>query len=303
MLIAVFGFVVVFLLVGSAGLLLFYREAMLQRISDVINPQPKPKTLLGTIQQAGLSVSVVVEHFERVLPKSQAEVSVIEQRLIRAGYRNESAVKIFYGTKVMMPLALCVLALVTGLADLNPFFVYGLALVLGFLGPDFWLGQMIKRRQAKIRRGLPDVLDLLIICIEAGLSMDQACARTAEELVRAQPELCDELGLVVLEQRAGRPRADAWKHLSERTDVDVIRNLVSMLIQSEQFGTSVAKTLRTHSDTLRTKRVQQVEEAAAKTTIKLVFPLVFCIFPSLFLVTLGPAAILMADSFKQLFNQ
>jgi tight adherence protein C len=162
---------------------------------------------------------------------------------------------------------------------------------------------MIKRRQAKIRRGLPDVLDLLIICIEAGLSMDQACARTAEELVRAQPELCDELGLVVLEQRAGRPRADAWKHLSERTDVDVIRNLVSMLIQSEQFGTSVAKTLRTHSDTLRTKRVQQVEEAAAKTTIKLVFPLVFCIFPSLFLVTLGPAAILMADSFKQLFNQ
>jgi len=302
MVIAIFGFVVVFLLVGSGGLLLFYREAMLQRISDVINPQPKPKTLLGTIQQAGLSVSVVMEHFERVLPKSQAEVSVVEQRLIRAGYRKDSAVKIFYGTKVVMPLLLCVLTLVTGLADLNPFFVYGLALVLGFLGPDFWLGKMISNRQAKIRRGLPDVLDLLIICIEAGLSLDQASARTSQELTKAQPELCDELGLVVLEQRAGRPRADAWKHLAERTDVEVVRNLVSMLVQSEQFGTSVAKTLRTHSDTLRTKRVQQVEEAAAKTTIKLVFPLVLFIFPALFLVTLGPAAILMTDSFQELFH-
>jgi tight adherence protein C len=114
--------------------------------------------------------------------------------------------------------------------------------------------------------------------------------------------LCDELGLVVLEQRAGRPRADAWKHLAERTDVDVIRNLVSMLVQSEQFGTSIAKTLRTHSDTLRTKRVQQVEEAAAKTTIKLVFPLVLFIFPALFLVTLGPAAIMMSESFKELLG-
>jgi tight adherence protein C len=302
MAIAIFGFVVIFLLIGSGGLLLFYREAMLQRISDVINPQPKPKTLLGTIQQAGLSVSVVVEHFERVLPKSQAEVSVVEQRLIRAGYRNDSAVKIFYGTKVILPLGLCVVALVTGLADFNPFFVYGLALVVGFLGPDFWLGRKIKGRQARIRRGLPDVLDLLIICIEAGLSLDQASARTSQELTKAQPDLCDELSLVVLEQRAGRPRADAWKHLAERTDVDVVRNLVSMLVQSEQFGTSIARTLRTHSDTLRTKRVQQVEEAAAKTTIKLVFPLVFFIFPALFLVTLGPAAILMADSFKELFK-
>jgi tight adherence protein C len=201
-----------------------------------------------------------------------------------------------------MPLLLCIIALVSGLADLSPFFVYGLALVLGFLGPDFWLGRMIKGRQARVRRGLPDVLDLLIICIEAGLSLDQAAARTSQELTKAQPDLCDELSLVVLEQRAGRPRSDAWKHLAERTDVEVVRNLVSMLVQSEQFGTSIAKTLRTHSDSLRTKRVQQVEEAAAKTTIKLVFPLVLFIFPALFLVTLGPAAIMMADSFKELFK-
>jgi tight adherence protein C len=157
----------------------------------------------------------------------------------------------------------------------------------------------MKMRQASIRRGLPDALDLLVICIEAGLSMDQATARAVEELRTAQPQVCDELGIVVLEQRAGRARADAWRQFAERTDVDSVRNLVSVLVQSEQLGTSVAKTLRVHSDTLRTQRRQRVEEQAAKTTIKLVFPLVFFIFPSLFLVTLGPAIIIMSESFKK----
>jgi tight adherence protein C len=147
------------------------------------------------------------------------------------------------------------------------------------------------------------VLDLLVICIEAGLSMDQATARTAQELKKAQPELCDEFGVLVLEQRAGRARADAWKHLAERTGVESVRNLVSVLVQSEQFGTSIAKTLRQHADALRTKRIQHVEEMAAKTTVKLVFPLVFFIFPALFLVVLGPAVLLMMDSFKTYLGQ
>jgi tight adherence protein C len=141
------------------------------------------------------------------------------------------------------------------------------------------------------------VLDLLTICIEAGLGLDQATARTAEELRKAQPELCDELSIVVLEQRAGRARSDAWKHLAERTGVDCVRNLVSTLVQAEQFGTSIGKTLRVHSNTLRTQRVQAVEEMAAKTTVKLVFPLVLFIFPSLFLVVMGPAVISVMDSF------
>jgi tight adherence protein C len=178
--------------------------------------------------------------------------------------------------------------------------VYILALGLGFLAPDFWLGRRISTRQSRIRRGLPDVLDLLVICIEAGLSLDQATARSAAELKAAQPELCDELGIVVLEQRAGRPRSDAWKHMAERADVDCVRVLVSMLVQTEQFGTSIAKMLRVHGDNLRTQRVQAVEEAAAKTTIKLLFPLVLFIFPSLFLVTLGPAFISIVESFKSL---
>jgi tight adherence protein C len=207
-------------------------------------------------------------------------------------------VNIFYGAKVLVPLTLGVLVMVTGLSSYNPFFVYAMAFGLGFLVPDFWLGRRIATRQARIRLGLPDVLDLLVICMEAGQSLDQATARTGEELIRAQPEISDELGIVVLEMRAGRPRADAWKHFAQRTAVDSVRNLVAVLVQSEKFGTSIAKTLRVHADTLRTQRRQEVEEQAAKTTVKLVFPLVFFIFPSIFLVALGPAIITIQESFK-----
>ncbi len=295
---AVTAFLAIFVLIASGGLLLFYREAMLQRITEVINPSAKKKGFIGQIQESGLSVGNLVEHFNSVIPSSANEVSVLKARLIRAGMRTESAVRIFNGTRFLLPVALAAAAWATGLYKLSPFFVFACAFGLGFLGPYFWLGHIIKKRQSLLRKGLPDVLDLLVICIEAGLSLDQAVVRAAEELRFAQPELCDELGVVVLEQRAGRPRDESWKHLSERTDVDAIRNLVSMLIQSEQFGTSIGKTLRTHSDTLRTKRVQQVEEAAAKTTIKLIFPLVFFIFPALFLVVLGPSVIIMMESFK-----
>jgi tight adherence protein C len=299
----ILSFCAVFLLVASGGLLLFYRETMVQRIQDAIHPRPKSKGLMETIQSSTVSVATVVERFEQMLPKSQAEVSVIMQRLTRAGYRDESAMKFFYGFKVLLPLLLTTVVFTTGAGKLAPMFMYGVALGGGFLLPDFALGRKIKKRQAKIRRGLPDVLDLLVVCVEAGLSLDQATQRTAEELHNAQPELCDELGIVVLEQRAGRARSDAWKNMVERTDEDSVRSLVSMLVQAEQLGTSVAKTLRVHSDTLRTQRIQQVEEMAAKTSVKLVFPLVFFIFPALFLVTLGPAGIMMMESFKQILNR
>lgn len=183
----------------------------------------------------------------------------------------------------------------------NPFFAWALGIGGGFLIPDFWLGRMIARRQKKIRLALPDALDFLVICIEAGLSLDQATVKTAEELKRAHPALSDELDIVVLETRAGRPRSEAWKQFGERTGVDNVRVLATVLVQSEQLGTSVSKTLRIHSDTMRTKRRQQVEEQAAKTTVKLVFPLVFCIFPSLFVVVLAPAGIIMAESFNTYF--
>jgi tight adherence protein C len=297
---AVLAFLAMFLLIVSGGLLLFYREAMLQRISEAINPRPKEKSLTSVVQHAKSSIGSLMESVENLMPKSDKEISIVLQRLTRAGYRGESAVKVFYGCKLVTPILLAAIALVTGLANFGPFFVYLLALGGGFLAPDFWLGKKIEKRQKKLNRGLPDVLDLLVICMEAGLSLDQATARTAHELAQSQPELSDELNIVVLEQRAGRARSDAWKNMSDRTGVESLRNLVSMLVQTEQFGTSIAKMLRVHSDSLRVQRIQMVEELASKTSVKLVFPLVLFIFPALFLVTLGPAAIVMVESFSAL---
>lgn len=298
MVFATFAFVVIFLMIASGGLLLFYRGAMIQRIAEVIAPRQK-KGLVDRLQETGSSIGGVLQQFQRAVPKSEAEMSVIQQRLARAGYRDDAAKDLFYGSKFVAPVGLALLALITGVANFAPLFVYGLCLGLGFLLPDFVLDQIIKNRQKKIRRGLPDVLDLLIICIEAGLSLDQATARAADELKTAQPVISDELNMVVLEQRAGRIRTDCWRHLADRTGVESVRNVAAVLIQSEKFGTSVAKSLRVHSETLRTQRRQQVEEQAAKTTVKLVFPLVLLIFPSIFVVTLGPAVIIMMESFQQ----
>jgi tight adherence protein C len=298
----IFTFAAIFLLIVSGGMLLFYREAMVQRITSVVTSRSEVTDLSNLSQTKAAWVGGMVQKLEKIVPKSQAEVSVVRQRLIRAGYRSDSAIKLFYGAKVLSPIVLCILAVATGFVDFNPFTAYVAALGIGFLVPDFWLGRRITLRQKQIRLGLPEVLDFMIICIEAGLSMDQGTARTAQELRMSQPALSDELDIVVLEQRAGRARSDAWKEFAERTDVDSVRRLVSVLVQSEQLGTSVAKTLRIHSDTLRTQRRQEIEERAAKTTIKLVFPLVFFIFPSLFVVTLGPAAILITEGFKNLFG-
>jgi tight adherence protein C len=273
---------------------------MADRISRALNPVPKEINMRSGVKGTGVWVANIAQKFTHVLPKSEAEISVARARLVRAGYRSETALNIFNGSKVLVPAFLCLIAAVSGLGKLNPLVIYIAALGIGFISPDFWLGRRIKARQSRIRRGLPDVLDLLVICTEAGLGLDQATARTARELKKAQPELCDELGIVALEQHAGRARSEAWKQMAERTDVDALRNLVSMLVQSEQFGTSVAKTMRTHADTLRTMRVQAIEELAAKTSVKLVFPLVFFIFPALFVVVLGPAVLVMVESFGKL---
>ena len=301
MTIAILAFVCAFLLVGSAGLLLFYRQSMVKRISTVV-AQTQRATLAQTLRTTGTSIGSMVKQFERVVPKSAAETSVVQQRLIRAGFRKDSALSFFYSSKLIVPLALCAVVFFTGVGKGNPLFLYVAAVGLGYLLPDFWLGRKIKSRQGEVRLALPDVLDMLVICVEAGLGLDQATSRTAQELWAAHPALCDEMNIVVLELGAGRARSDAWKHLSERCDVPSVRSLVSTLIQAEQYGTSVSKTLRTYSDVLRTQRIQQVEEMAAKTTVKLIFPLVLFIFPCLFLVTLGPAAIIMADAFKNLFH-
>lgn len=297
---AVFAFCAIFLLIASAGLLLFYRAAMVQRVSAVIFPGQEHKIFNWLkAQNAGNSLKAVIQPFEKILPKSPAEISILEKRLMRAGFRDESAVHIFYGAKVLTPILVCAFLIVTGIGKNNAFFAYALALALGFLAPDFWLGRRISKRENSIRLGLPDLLDLAVVCIEAGLSLDQAFGRSVEELHDTQPAVCDELSLVLLEQRAGRPRADAWNHFAERVDINVVRALTAAINQADQFGTSVAKILRVQSETLRVQRRQNIEEQAAKTAVKLVFPLVLFIFPSIFVVTVGPALIIMAESFRK----
>jgi tight adherence protein C len=241
----------------------------------------------------------LVRPFQKVLPRNPADVSSVQRKLVRAGYREQSYVNIFYSSKVLVPAAFCLVATVTQVYAYSPLFVYAVAAGVGFLAPDFWLNNRVSARKMKLQLGLPEALDLMVICVEAGLSVDKATMRTAEELQISQPAIADEMTLVYLEQRAGRPRAEAWRNFGERTDVDTIRSLASILIQADKFGTSVGKTLRTHSEALRTRRRQDAEEQAAKTTVKLTFPLVLFIFPSLFVVTLGPSMIIMLEGFQQ----
>ena len=150
-----------------------------------------------------------------------------------------------------------------------------------------------------MRAGLPDLLDLLVVCLEAGLSLDHAALRSSEEMHLGHPVIADEIGLVMLEVQAGRPRLEAWKSLANRSGVDSVRMLVSVLVQADQFGTGVSKTLRACADTMRTRRKNRVEEMAAKATVKLVFPLVLFIFPSLLIVLLGPAVISFSKAFAK----
>lgn len=298
---AILTFATVFILLSGVGSVLFYRRSTQRRLASAV-AEPSAFILDAPAPQRGARVAKFVEPFQRILPKSSAEVSVVQKRLIRAGYREKTWLNIFFGAKVLVPVLLCLLATATKLYSFGGFFVYVMAIGLGFLIPDFWLGNRIKARQTKLRLGLPDALDLIIICVEAGLGMDRAVLRTAEEMQLSQPELADELGLVSVEQRVGHHRADAWKNFADRTAVESIRALASILIQADKFGTSVGTTLRVHAETLRIRRRQDAEEQAAKTTVKLIFPLVLFIFPALFVVALGPSMILIMEDLKNFLN-
>jgi tight adherence protein C len=256
---------------------------------------------LGEVTGTSVKRSFQHEHYEKALvnglkrlgnmaPRSTSEKSKLQQRLINAGYRSSEAFIVFTGVRVGLALAVFALLTMPILAKPN----LALALLgcgIGYVLPTMILARVAKRRQHRIRLGLPDALDLLVVSVEAGLGLDQAIQRVATELAFAHPDLCDELRLVNLELRAGKARSEALHNLAERTGVEDVASLVSMLVQTDKFGTSVAQSLRVHSDTLRTKRRQRAEEAAAKTGAKMVFPLVICIFPAIWVVTIGPAAI------------
>ena len=300
---ALIAFSAAFVVILAVGIVVFYRSNANRRLSQLVLSQHQSAVLAGMSGEspAVARIEKLLFPFQGVLPRSPKEVSNLQRLLAQAGYREARHVNAYYAAKVIAPAALCIVTALTGSFGLTPLFAYAGAIGLGFLVPDFWLGRLVKARQMDIRLGLPEALDLLVVCVEAGLSLDKSIMRTAEEMRVSQPAIADELGLISLEQRAGRPRADAWNECAKRTGVDTVRALASLIIQADKFGTSVGKALRTHAETLRTRRRQDVEEQAAKTTVKLVFPLVLLIFPSLFVVTLGPSMIVMFGAFQQYF--
>ncbi|HKE91458.1 MAG TPA: type II secretion system F family protein [Gemmatimonadales bacterium] len=232
---------------------------------------------------------------EKVDQKDPVRTSELQELMIHAGYREPGVVPIYWGARVVLTaglgIGLFLLVKLLGADALKSIVAGASGAALGFVGPAVHVGGRARRRQKDLQRTLPDALDLLIVCVEAGLALNQALVRVAEEIRHVSRLTSEEFSLVNFEIRAGVPRDEALKNLAKRTGVADIGSLTAMLIQTDRFGTSIAQALRVHSDTLRTKRRQRAEEAAAKTTIKLVFPLACCIFPALFVVILGPAMV------------
>jgi tight adherence protein C len=256
-----------------------------RRLAEVTGSADRQET-----GQAFQSLKAAVQKFGSKVPVSPSEMGKVRIRLVQAGYRGAEAVPIFYGIRMAIAIGTFVL-LATPLV-FRPNVPIGLGgSLLGYLLPGIGLARMAKKRQHKIQLALADALDLMVVSVEAGLGLDQAILRVGDELAFAHPELSEELRLVNIELRAGKGRTDALRNLADRTGLEDIASLTAMLIQTDKFGTSVAQSLRVHCETLRTKRRQRAEEAAAKTGVKMVFPLVFCIFPAIWVVTIGPAAI------------
>ncbi len=288
MLLPVLAFVVGSAVIGAAAFVLVpSRTAVIdRRLEELLGPhqdrpeaKPRFERLIGFIKRVGEKV-----------PRSPKEMGTLRLRLVQAGYRRDDAITVFFGIRICFALSLFGLFATSILGRPNILLALG-GLGLGYILPGMVLARLAKRRAHKIRLALADMLDLLVVSVEAGLGLDQALMRVSSELATAYPELSDELRLINLELRAGKPRAEALRNMADRSGVDDLSSLVTMLIQTDKFGTSVAQSLRVYSDTLRTKRRQRAEEAAAKTGVKMVFPLVLCIFPAIWIVTIGPAAI------------
>jgi tight adherence protein C len=231
-----------------------------------------------------------LQKLSKAMPRSPKEMSRLRRQLASAGIYDLRAAVIYSLAELTLPVILAgIVFLVLGLSA--GWILMLLAAVVGYLAPGLWLQRRITLRKKAIEYGLPDALDLLIICMESGSGLDQAIAKASEELHISHPEVAYELRLITTEIRAGKPRMEAMKNFAKRTGVDDVRSLVAMLVQTDRFGTSVAQALRTHASNARTKRRQRAEERAGKIGVKLVFPLVLCLFPGVYVVTIGPAIV------------
>ena len=283
--------VLVFLAVtsGTVALLLWatgMRGRALRRLTD------KPKRPTPVLVSYAMIWRELVSRIGSVMPASAKELPRLKKRLVRAGYRHPNAPRYFQGARTVSiaVFGILVVTVAGGTAGQMDNLVLALVagLMLGYMAPSQYLTMAIRRRQHAIEKGLPNTLDLMVVCVEAGLGMDQTTLQVAKELQHAHPEICDEFTVMNLELRAGKRRVDALHNLAERTGVEDLKKLVAVLIQTDRFGTSIAQSLRGHAEYLRTMARQRAEERAAKLAVKLVFPIFFCVLPSLFVVTIGP---------------
>jgi len=282
--------ITLFLIIAALILMLSGKETIDARLMEISAPPPVTSPDIAASPTSGLAraaagITSVFKPIRGLVSGSDEDTAY---RLALAGFRKPEHIEIFTATKMLLPVVAIAAGSFFGSIMLGAILV---GAVVGFLVPDLVLTHLISRRQEGIRRALPDALDLLVICMEAGLGIDQAMVRVGDEIRLTSPALADELQIINREQRAGKPRLDAWRSMAERVDIDFVRQFVTMLVQTERFGTPIANALGQFADTLRTHRTQKAEEMAAKAGVKLLFPLVLFIFPSIFVVALGPAII------------
>lgn len=275
----------------------YHHYARPGRVYAQLSSAGVPQVVVGSDKPPFYGVITALAWTGEKVPVSAAEASQVRRELMMAGLRDDKAVAVFYGTRVLSALLLLVAALALRPMLMPPGILSMVlpvaAAALGFFLPAFVLDFLIARRQQTLRLALPDALDLLVVCVEAGLGLDQALRTVSSELKITHPELCEELSLVSLEMRAGVSRATALNNLAERTGEDEIRKLVAVLVQTDRFGTSMADALRTHSEFMRVRRRQEAEERANKVGVKLILPIFFLMLPSILIVAAGPGLLML----------
>jgi len=268
----------------------------------LVRTMPRPE--VGVSPATRLLAGLLRPLARLVRPSKTDELSRLVLMLVRAGYRGSGALEIFLGLKMLMAPLLTVAFLQLNAHLVRPLgFPLDVAVavwicVVTFFAPNLWLRSKIGQRQLAIERALPDAMDLLVTCVEAGLGLDMAIGRVSDEMVLVAPILAEELSQTSMEVSAGITRPESFRRLAERTGVEDLRSLSAVLIQSDVFGTSIARALRVHSEGMRTKRMQRAEEKGAMVSVKMTIPLVLCILPSLIAVVMGPAIVIMMESFK-----
>jgi tight adherence protein C len=280
------------------------RGAVVARLDQMQGSDPDEIVARRRRQVRSERLKSVLQVLGQRVEGGRGDTTAVRRFLVQAGYSDPSAVSVYWASRVALALGLpsagMVILPLLGAGSVQVLLGLVWLGTVGWIGPTFFVRGRLKARQKELQLALPDMLDMLVVCVEAGLGLNQALVRVSDEIDHVSTVMSEQLAMVNLEMRAGTPRDEALKNFAERTGLVDIRSLVSMLVQTDRFGTSVADALRVHSETMRTKRRQRAEEAAAKTTIKLVFPLVLFVFPAMFVVVLGPSALAIFRTFSKL---